>query len=268
MRLQTIVIIFLLTMPIAYANVVINEVLFNAQGIEWGKEWIELYNPTKEDIDIGQWSLWKKGQTKIIKFPLGTKIKSQSYLLIGDDNTLPPNLYPDFIGNVSLLSNLEDGIVLKDALNQSIDAAGWGTISDPELYEGIRISSAPDGMSVERIALADCQVTDTDNNSNDFINQTPTPMNSSNICGPDDDNDVVGNHNDLCPDTKPEEEVDDDGCSNVQFCKKQNRCGRSCDQADWKANEPFKIWPGDCITVIVHRGGIPEPYCAGLTCAD
>ena len=38
--------------------------------------------------------------------------------------------------------------------------------------------------------------------------------------------------------------------------------------ADWKGNEFGMEYPGDCTTVIIHRGGEPEPYCAGLTCAD
>jgi len=45
-------------------------------------------------------------------------------------------------------------------------------------------------------------------------------------------------------------------------------CGVDCNGADWKNNEPETQNPGDCMTVIVHHGGIPVPTCVGLTCAN
>ncbi len=83
----------------------------------------------------------------------------------------------------------------------------------------------------------------------------------------DSDNDGICNYDDICPETKSGEEVDEYGCSNPQFCRMQGICGDRCDSADWKNNEPGKD-PNDCLTIIIHKSGIPEPYCAGLSCAD
>jgi len=72
---------------------------------------------------------------------------------------------------------------------------------------------------------------------------------------------------DKCPNS-PKEEVDQDGCSNVQFCAMQGICGLSCNLADWKHDEPFSNNPYDCMTVIVAKEGGYQPTCAGSTCAD
>ena len=83
----------------------------------------------------------------------------------------------------------------------------------------------------------------------------------------DSDEDNVCDENDICPNTKLSESVDENGCSNPQFCHNQAVCGTGCDLADWKNNEPLKN-PHDCITVIIYKSGEPQPTCAGLTCAD
>ena len=83
---------------------------------------------------------------------------------------------------------------------------------------------------------------------------------------PDHDNDTIPDSIDLCPNTPQDELVDDNGCSNSEFCAKQPMCGPSCDNADWKDNEQNN--PKDCRTVIIAREGAYYPFCAGLTCAD
>lgn len=85
--------------------------------------------------------------------------------------------------------------------------------------------------------------------------------------GFDADNDGIAACFDNCPYTKPNEEVDQNGCSNPQFCRKQAQCGTGCDSADWKNNEPF-TYPYDCMTTIISKEGRLEPICAGTSCAD
>jgi len=87
------------------------------------------------------------------------------------------------------------------------------------------------------------------------------------FCFQDNDGDGVLDEEDICPNS-PQEEVDQYGCSNNQFCLKQAECGNGCDNADWKNNEPKAKYPGDCRTVLIIRGGEYTPVCSGLTCAD
>jgi len=79
----------------------------------------------------------------------------------------------------------------------------------------------------------------------------------------DSDKDDICDDKDICPNTPLGEDVDQGGCSLMQFCKKQPICGFGCDYADWKDNELLGN-PRDCITVVVDIGGDLVPKCAAL----
>ena len=73
----------------ASENVVINEVDINPPGDDSASisEWIELYNPTDSEIDIGG---WKVASTTVLKktmiIPLGTVIESGQFLTFSYQN--------------------------------------------------------------------------------------------------------------------------------------------------------------------------------------
>ncbi len=189
-KLIGIVVLLLLSITLAYAspagnNVVISEVLYNPTGgAESGAEWIELYNPTSSPINISLWFIQKQNSVAALQnFPQGTIMPANSHLLIGDDGTLPASLpTPDFIREVSTLSNSASGIALVNSQLQAVDKVGWSGISDTNFVEGSAKSAAPDGNSIERKQGGSCgNAVDTDNNNNDFINnQNPTPQNKNN----------------------------------------------------------------------------------------
>jgi len=77
----------------------------------------------------------------------------------------------------------------------------------------------------------------------------------------DEDNDGVCDDDDRCPDSKPGEPVDEDGCDPFQFCE-PFYCGVSCYNADFLGNEPDEEFPKDCKVVIVNIEGVPVPKCA------
>jgi hypothetical protein len=90
----------------------------------------------------------------------------------------------------------------------------------------------------------------------------------------DDDKDGVSNRNDICPNSKLNEPVDDNGCDIFQFCMESGfSCGLGCLQADWKNNESNILYPNDCTIIIPLRNGqeqqpicVPTEYgrgCAG-----
>jgi hypothetical protein len=70
-------------------NVVINEVDINPPGNDFASisEWIELYNPTDSDIDIGGWEI---ASTTVLKktmtIPSGTVIESGQFLTYSYQN--------------------------------------------------------------------------------------------------------------------------------------------------------------------------------------
>ncbi|MEM3697678.1 MAG: lamin tail domain-containing protein, partial [Candidatus Bathyarchaeia archaeon] len=58
-------------------KIVINEVELNPAGVDEGKEWVELYNPTQNAVDLSYWTLsTTAGDTVTITIPPGTILNS------------------------------------------------------------------------------------------------------------------------------------------------------------------------------------------------
>ncbi len=62
--------------------VVINEWEQNPKGTDGGKEWIELYNPTSQDVDIGRWRLVDSYYRKTVSIPPGTVLAAGGFLVV------------------------------------------------------------------------------------------------------------------------------------------------------------------------------------------
>jgi len=102
----------LATLPVppttSQVKVVINEVELNPPGEDRGNEWIELYNPTSDAVDIGGWSLTTThGRTVSVTIPVGT--------------TIPPNGYYVVSYKSQWLDDEDESVVLKDKNGNEID---------------------------------------------------------------------------------------------------------------------------------------------------
>lgn len=176
------VLVSMISAASAAANhVVISEVLYNAEGsAEAGKEWIELYNPTSQPVNITTWSLYKQSDITPV-LTIGNKvIAPYSYFLIGDDGILPAG-FPaiDANGSVSTLVNGGSGIRLLDNHLNVVDIVGWGTVSNSSYYEGSPAAATLDNRSLARKDGGACgNGIDTDNNLADFTESVPAPQNS------------------------------------------------------------------------------------------
>ncbi len=170
-------------------HVVINEVYYDAPSgySEPQNEWIELYNPTSNNVDISGWNITDyEGNWS---FPDGTTIPAGGYILIVNDATydnqfsdLFPGVHVDFDTNTSntvpdvavsgslSLANSGDDVHLLDADGNEVDVVWYGNGGDMG-----RTNAAPDvaaGHSIARLYNAE----DTDNSSADFYDElSPTP---------------------------------------------------------------------------------------------
>jgi len=186
---KLVVIVMLLALslpPLIYANpqgtnIVISEVLYNPSGPE-DKEWIELYNPTDNLINIGGWRIYSYSIVfPDATIPQGRVIQPHSYFLIGDNQLAWNNSWPaaDYYEDL-FLRNTDSGIQLKDGSGAVIDALGWGNSNNiiAGFYETQAHATVSEGHSLGRSAL-DCTMQDTDNNAIDFIDKIPRPYNNS-----------------------------------------------------------------------------------------
>lgn len=169
-------------------HVVINEVHIDSVSGSGGTEddWVELYNPTGNDISLEGWSIQKTPASGLgpIGEALHGTISAGGYLLIvrdGDTTAQSLKDMADILANnaFSLASN--NIVILVDDLNNIddfndpniVDFVGFGSAS---YYEGT--SSAPNIAETKSIVrIPDGE--DTDENSIDFILvDNPTPQNS------------------------------------------------------------------------------------------
>ncbi len=185
-------------------HVVINEVYYDApSGYDEPQcEWIEIYNPTSQDVDISGWRLtddpsFDASGEGYWEFPSATTISAGQYILVVNDATykgefsnLFPGVTPDFDTNTSNsisdvskggslnLANSGDDVHLFDSSQNEVDAMWYGNGGDVG-----STNAAPDvsaGHSLSRYYNAE----DTDNPANDFYDEsspTPNAQNSQTI---------------------------------------------------------------------------------------
>ncbi len=171
-------------------HLVINEIQSDSVSGTGGSynDFVELYNPTSQDIVLDSWSLQKHSSAStsvIYKQTLSGIIRAFGYYLVvrGHANTdqalkdMADNLTA---GSFSIASNntiylVDDNIEIVDKNDLNIvDFVGMG---NAEVFEGLASASNPsETKSIARVPSGE----DTDQNSVDFVAQTvPSPENSS-----------------------------------------------------------------------------------------
>ena len=159
------------------SNVVINEVYGGGgnSGAAFNKDFVELYNPTDQPIDVTGWTIEQRstGDNVGNTHTLTGVVPAKSTFLItstpgsngdaitdADDTTAKFN----FSGKGAIA-------VLFDANNTEVDLVGWGSASRAE---GEAANGTTTKTSIQRATLG----VDTDNNAADFTVATPTPSGS------------------------------------------------------------------------------------------
>lgn len=177
-------------------NVVISEI--QASGATSTDDFIELYNPTSSDINLGDMRLVKRTadgdtDTDIVVFVAADVIKAHGYYL-WCNASLAGTLACDKSSTDTVNNNNSIGLRNEPANTGTlIDAVTFGTVTNP-LGEGTSLTVPTASTSVERKASSTSTTSsmasggidefmgnaeDTSNNSSDFVVRTsPQPQNS------------------------------------------------------------------------------------------
>lgn len=163
-------------MPLISGDILINEIMYSPDAFCGGtyNEWVELYNPTSEDINLDEWKIGDEGGIGLIDFSnsSSTIIESQDYFIIAKRpinfsqyfNVLCPIAERKFT-----LNNDEDTIFLYDSsgeliqnISYNFEMGGAGDGNSLQLINNIWISAEPTpGLENKE-----------DNSSNNSNNQT------------------------------------------------------------------------------------------------
>ncbi|MBN2599664.1 MAG: lamin tail domain-containing protein [Candidatus Thermoplasmatota archaeon] len=166
-------------------TLLINEIMYHPKENENTNEWIELYNPTAEFLDVAGWMIADEKETDTIQADPEhgdgtTIIPPRGYAIITDKGTTIDETYDVAENAVRLsvddstlcgygLNNQQEKIILLDQEGSTIDAVEWG--EDYEEVPGTPFARVAKGNTIARY-----HETDTDDTSVDFFESaSPTP---------------------------------------------------------------------------------------------
>jgi len=200
------ILFFIITIPaVKGQSAVISEILIdgvNEQAASNNDEFVEIYNPTGNPIDISNWTIdYRSASSSTFNnkytFPAGTILQSHKYYLFGGGGVANRD---NFSQSVLIgMSNTGGGVFLRNSSGTTIDLIGWGTAAASN-YEGTVATKPAQGISLERKANTSSTVSsmgsggadefagngfDSNNNANDFLQRaTPQPQNSNSPAEP------------------------------------------------------------------------------------
>ena len=113
--------------PLTYpTGIVINEILPSPEGADDLNEWIEIYNKNLFRVDLFNWKIYDtQGKMTIYKFPAGTRIKAEEYLVLKRSVTK------------ITLNNDADGLVLLDPNGDIKDDVSYNKAQTKQSYSKI-----------------------------------------------------------------------------------------------------------------------------------
>lgn len=141
------ILIFLFLPTLASANVSITEIMYDLEGADTGREWIEIFNDDEEVIDLTDWKLYESETNhKLSSSDLDNLIiPANSYAVIADNPVKFLTDWSDFLGlifdSVFSLKNSGENLIIRDAELNDIDNVFY----NPEL------GAKGDGNSLQKI---------------------------------------------------------------------------------------------------------------------
>ncbi|MBS1250982.1 MAG: hypothetical protein MAG451_00011 [Anaerolineales bacterium] len=154
--------------------VVINEVFYDppAPGGDPDDEWVELYNTTAHEVDLGGWVLADHIGEDVVP---AVVLPAGGFAIVAASDSFR-SLYPAYDGLLVTLdgpignglANGGDSLWLRDEGGQAIDAIGYGDDDGAMLPP---VPAAPEGYSLERVPAG----LDTDTAADWFPRAAPSP---------------------------------------------------------------------------------------------
>jgi len=132
-------------------SLIITEVFYDTPGLDSKEEWIELFNPTANAIDLDGFSLQDNSSSRFI-FGAGNTIGAfQTFILARDAAgfaNLNPGVTPDLTTLRLSLNNGGDFLRLRDNLGNVLDEVAWeGGLSGWENVEATTGNSITRGQT-------------------------------------------------------------------------------------------------------------------------
>ncbi|MEK7588311.1 MAG: lamin tail domain-containing protein [Patescibacteria group bacterium] len=138
--------LFVFSFHVAYANILINEVMYDVEGTDTDREWIEVYNDGSESVDLSTYKLFEANTNHGLTLSSGDKnIPAGGYVIIVSDYSKFkidwPSLSVSIFDSTFSLNNEGENLAIKDnSLN----------ISNEYMYVA-SLGAGGDGKSLQKI---------------------------------------------------------------------------------------------------------------------
>ncbi len=116
-------------------HLLISEILFDPSNSDSGREWVEIYNPTNDAVDINNWDIRSKAST--VTFNASIIVPPKTALIVADNSSNFSSAYgfmPDIDDTKHTsgfsFSNGNDFAQLRNPSNAVIDEVSWGNNAD------------------------------------------------------------------------------------------------------------------------------------------
>lgn len=141
---------------VSLSPVTIEEILIDPTGADAGNQYVELYNSSQFDADLGGWVL--SNGTDTFTFGYGFKVPSSGRVLVrvaaSGNDTLTEQFAPSF----RVLNRAAGSLALMRTGNELVDFVQWGTAGNPfefaaavvgEWAAGDFVATAAEGASIQ-----------------------------------------------------------------------------------------------------------------------
>ncbi len=138
---------FLLSFNLAWASLIINEIMYDLEGADTGREWIEIYNDSDAAVNISSWKFFEADTNHGLVLTQGdASIGAKGYAVIVSDPAKFKTDWSNFAGTIfdSSFSLDNDGepLALKDADLKVVNQYTYSSLSGGQ----------GDGKSLQRIS--------------------------------------------------------------------------------------------------------------------
>jgi hypothetical protein len=149
-------------------------------GASSNNDFIKIYNPTNNDLDIGSFKLRKKSSTSsessIRAFPQGSKILANGYFLwTNSENNFANSLSADVSSKATLAKN--NSVAILNSEGVILDSLAWGESSNPFVEEQSFPENPEPNQRLTR-KQGNGIYQDTNNNNQDFYLNPPSQPSS------------------------------------------------------------------------------------------
>ncbi|MEK9185980.1 MAG: lamin tail domain-containing protein, partial [Patescibacteria group bacterium] len=165
-------------------HLLISEVLFDAEGSDGGKEFIELFNPTDQVLDISGWSIQhvsSSGSTSKKNFESTDGVAPHGFFLVwlGNDPRADMVWASGSLNNTSATIYLVNGTVAVSGQNPvSVDAFSYNIVDWNGFAAGMSLERKPATNGVCFSASVSGNGCDTDSVSDWEVRLSPEPQNT------------------------------------------------------------------------------------------